>query len=86
MYVNWYDRTQREPHEEATVGIALCSRKNDAVVRMALPEGEKRIVAARYEVLLPTAQELEAAVQEGRRAAERQDPGGCGPPFRPSGM
>lgn len=55
MYVNWYDRTQREAHEEATVGIALCSRRNDAVVRMTLPEGEKRIVAARYEVLLPSA-------------------------------
>jgi predicted nuclease of restriction endonuclease-like (RecB) superfamily len=75
MYVNWYDRTQRESHEDPTVGIALCSRKNDAVVRMTLPEGEKRILAARYEVLLPTAQELEAAVQEGRRAAERQGPG-----------
>ncbi len=72
MYVNWYDRTQREPHEEPTVGIALCSRKNDAVVRMTLPEGEKRIVAARYEVLLPTAQELEAVAQEGRREAERR--------------
>jgi predicted nuclease of restriction endonuclease-like (RecB) superfamily len=46
--------------------------KNDAVVRMTLPEGEKRIVAARYEVLLPSAEELEAVVQEGRRAAERR--------------
>lgn len=79
MYVNWYDRTQREVYEEATVGIALCSRKNDAVVRMTLPEGEKRIVAARYEVLLPSARELEAVVQEGRRTAERQDSGGRGP-------
>jgi predicted nuclease of restriction endonuclease-like (RecB) superfamily len=81
MYVNWYDRTQREPHEEPTVGIALCSRRNDAVVRMTLPEGEKRILAARYEVLLPTAKELEAAVQEGRRTAERQGPGGRGLPL-----
>jgi predicted nuclease of restriction endonuclease-like (RecB) superfamily len=69
MYVNWYDRTQREIHEEPTIGIALCSRKNDAVVRMTLPEGEKRILAARYEVLLPSAAELEAVVQKGRQAA-----------------
>ncbi|MDO9170850.1 MAG: PDDEXK nuclease domain-containing protein [bacterium] len=67
--MNWYDRTQREIHEEPTVGIALCSRKNDAVVRMTLPEGEKRILAARYEVLLPSAAELEAVVQKGRQAA-----------------
>ena len=86
MYVNWYDRTQREAHEEPTVGIALCSRKNDAVVRMTLPEGEKRILAARYEVLLPTAQELEAVVQEGRREAERQGPGERGSTLRLSSM
>lgn len=72
MYVNWYDRTQREAYEEPTVGIALCSRKNDAAVRMTLPEGEKRIMATRYEVLLPTAHQLEAVVREGRRAAERR--------------
>jgi hypothetical protein len=46
---------------------------------MTLPEGEKRIVTARYEVLLPSAKELEAVVQEGRRAAERQDSGGREP-------
>lgn len=73
MYVNWYDRTQREAHEEPTVGIALCSRNNDAVVRMTLPEGQQRILAARYKVLLPSAQELEAVVQEGRREAEKRN-------------
>ncbi len=73
MYVNWFDRTQREPHEEPTIGIALCSRKNDAVVRMTLPVGEDRIVAARYEMVMPTAEELEAAVLDGRRAAEGRD-------------
>lgn len=73
MYVNWFDRTQREPHEEPTIGIALCSRKNDAVVRMTLPAGEDRIVAARYDLVLPTTEQLEAAVRNGRRAAERRD-------------
>ncbi len=79
MYVNWYDRTQRDAHEEATVGIALCSRKNDAVVRMTLPEGQKRILAARYDVLMPSAKELEVVVQEGRRAAARENPRRRGP-------
>ncbi len=72
MYVNWFDRTQREPYEEPTIGIALCSRKNDAVVRMTLPAGEERIVAARYDLVLPTTEQLEAAVRDGRRAAERR--------------
>jgi predicted nuclease of restriction endonuclease-like (RecB) superfamily len=72
MYVNFFDRCQRAPHEEGAVGIVLCSRKNDAVVRMTLPEHETRIVAARYQTLLPTQGELEAAVTQGRREAERR--------------
>jgi predicted nuclease of restriction endonuclease-like (RecB) superfamily len=73
MYVNWFDRTQREAYEEPTIGIALCSRKNDAVVRMTLPEGENRIVAARYEMVMPTPEQIEQAVLDGRRAAERRN-------------
>ncbi len=73
MYVNWFDRTQREPHEKPTIGIALCSRKNDAVVRMTLPEGDDRIVAARYEMVMPAPKQIEQAVLDGRRAAERRD-------------
>jgi predicted nuclease of restriction endonuclease-like (RecB) superfamily len=42
MYVNWFDRTQRAEHEARTIGIALCSRKNDAVVRMTLPDVARR--------------------------------------------
>ena len=72
MYVNWFDRTQRAEHEARTIGIALCSRKNDAVVRMTLPEEGQRILAVRYETVLPTPREFEAAVTEGRRVAERR--------------
>lgn len=72
MYVNWFDRTQRADHEMQTIGIALCSRKNDAVVRMSLPLDANRILAVRYETVLPTPQELEAAITAGRRAAEQR--------------
>jgi predicted nuclease of restriction endonuclease-like (RecB) superfamily len=72
MYVNWFDRTQRAEHEARTIGIALCSRKNDAVVRMTLPEEGPCILAVRYETVLPTPREFETAVTEGRRAAEQR--------------
>lgn len=72
MYVNWYDRTQRAEHEARTIGIALCSRKHDAVVQMTLPEEQARIVAVRHETVLPTPREFAAAVTAGRRVAERE--------------
>ena len=39
MYVNYLDRQVKTPGENPTVGIVLCSRKNDALVELTLPEG-----------------------------------------------
>ena len=46
MYVNFFDRFQRAEHEAKTVGIVLCSEKNDAMAKITLPENKERILAA----------------------------------------
>jgi predicted nuclease of restriction endonuclease-like (RecB) superfamily len=71
MYVNYYDRTQRAPDEAKTVGIVLCSEKNDAMVRITLPEDNDQIVAATYKRYLPTEAELVAELTRERQEAER---------------
>jgi len=71
MYVNYFDRYQRAEHEERTVGIVLCSDKNDAMVRITLPEGNEQIHAARYKLYLPTEEELRAELTREREEAER---------------
>ncbi|RKO72306.1 DUF1016 domain-containing protein [Sphingobacterium puteale] len=58
MYVNYYDRIERLPHEHPTIGILLCASKNDAVVKFTLPEDQKQIVASQYELYLPTEKQL----------------------------
>ncbi len=58
MYVNYYDRIEKLPHEHPTVGILLCASKNDAVVKFTLPEDQKQIVASQYDLYLPTEQQL----------------------------
>ncbi|WP_336828202.1 PDDEXK nuclease domain-containing protein [Sphingobacterium multivorum] len=58
MYVNYYDRIEKLPHEHPTVGILLCASKNDAVVKFTLPEDQKQIVSSQYELYLPTEQQL----------------------------
>jgi len=72
MYVNWFDRFQRAEHEQLTVGIILCSEKNDAVVKITLPEDNKRILAARYQHYLPTEAELRAQVTRSREEVEQR--------------
>jgi predicted nuclease of restriction endonuclease-like (RecB) superfamily len=58
MYVNYYDRVEKLPRENPTIGILLCASKNDAVVRFTLPEGQKQIFASQYKLYLPTEQQL----------------------------
>jgi predicted nuclease of restriction endonuclease-like (RecB) superfamily len=58
MYVNYYDRKEKLPHENPTIGILLCADKNDAVVKFTLPEGEKQIIASQYQLYLPTEKQL----------------------------
>ncbi|WP_437898223.1 PDDEXK nuclease domain-containing protein [Sorangium sp. So ce124] len=70
MYVHYFDRFQRVEHEAKTIGIVLCSDKNDAMVRITLPDDE-RIVAARYQLYLPTEEELRAELEREREEAER---------------
>jgi len=71
MHVNWFDRFQRAEHEQPTVGIVLCSEKNDAVVKISLPEDNKQVLAARYQHYLPTEEELRSEVTRSRDEAER---------------
>jgi|GEM_PF-2134861 len=69
MYVNWFDRFQRAEHEQPTVGIVLCSEKNDAVT---LPEDNRQILAARYLHYLPSEDELRAEVTRSREELEHR--------------
>lgn len=71
MYVNFFDRFQRAEHEAKTIGIVLCSEKNDAMVKITLPEENEQIVAARYQMYLPTEEELRAELAREREEAER---------------
>jgi predicted nuclease of restriction endonuclease-like (RecB) superfamily len=70
MYVNYYTREVREEWEAPAMGILLCAEKNDAVVRYILPEGERQIFASRYQLYLPSEQELAAELSRERELLE----------------
>jgi NADPH-dependent 7-cyano-7-deazaguanine reductase QueF-like protein len=64
MYVNYYDRLEKLPHENPTIGILLCADKNDAMVKISLPADNQTIVASKYQLYLPTQQQLLAEVKK----------------------
>lgn len=58
MYVNYYDRMEKNDNENPTIGILLCASKNDEVVKFSLPENNKNIIASQYNLYLPTEKQL----------------------------
>ena len=58
MYVNYYDRNEKAPDENPTIGILLCADKNDTLVKYTLPENNITILASKYQLYLPTEKQL----------------------------
>lgn len=70
MYVNYYDRYEKQDFENPTIGILLCTDKNDAVVKISLPSDNSTIIASKYQLYLPTEQQL---IDEVKKEIEKLD-------------
>ena len=75
MYVNYYDRMEKLPEENSTIGILLCTGKNDTTVKMSLPEDNRTILASEYKLYLPTTEQLAKEIDEVRKRAMTEDEG-----------
>lgn len=73
LYVNYYDRCEKLPDENPTIGILLCTEKNDTAVRMSLPEDNKTILASKYELYLPSSEQLIAQINEVKEIASNRN-------------
>ena len=73
MYVNYYDRNEKLPEENPSIGILLCSRKNDTLVRTTLPEDNTTILASEYQFYLPTEEQLINEIDEVKSNFNKDD-------------
>lgn len=72
MYVNYYDRTERTADENPTIGILLCTSKNDTAVKMSLPENNSTILANEYKLYLPSTEQLKKEVENAKQLVNRR--------------
>jgi predicted nuclease of restriction endonuclease-like (RecB) superfamily len=76
MYVNYYDRHEKLPEENPTIGILLCANKNNEMVKLSLPQDNRSIMASQYQLYLPSETQLileikkEIQCEEMRRSKE----------------
>jgi hypothetical protein len=64
------DRDVRKPHENPSIGLLLCTSKDDAVVEYALSRSLSPAMIAEYQLHLPDKKMLEAKLRELSEVAE----------------
>jgi len=72
FYVNWYEANQRLENDNPTIGIILCSDKNDAVVKYSIKNNHNNLFASRYKLYLPSEKELQTELKRERAIVESQ--------------
>ena len=70
MYVHYFDREVCAQEDNPTIGLILCTDKNDAVVEYVLDKDNERIFASRYKLELPPKEELRRMLLEWRSENE----------------
>jgi predicted nuclease of restriction endonuclease-like (RecB) superfamily len=63
MYINYFDRYVKTEDELPTIGIVLCHRKHDALVKLTLPKNAN-IFASKYQLYLPSKEILKAQLEK----------------------
>lgn len=70
MYVNYYTRELMNEGDNKPIGILLCADKSDSIVKYTLPEENNQIFASKYQLYLPSEEELKKELENGCRILE----------------
>jgi predicted nuclease of restriction endonuclease-like (RecB) superfamily len=63
VYLNYYKEQEMTPGDNPPVGLILCARKNDTLVRYATSGLSEQLFVSKYQINLPTEEELQRVVQ-----------------------
>jgi predicted nuclease of restriction endonuclease-like (RecB) superfamily len=72
FYVRYFEKEEKLEGDNPTIGLILCSDKNETMVRYTLLEDSKQIFASKYKLYLPTEEELKAELERERRVLEME--------------
>ena len=69
-YIRMFDALYKSDDDNPTIGIILCSQKNEAIVKYSVLNDAKQVFASKYQLTLPSAEELQREIEEERRRIE----------------
>lgn len=67
-YVRIYDEHRKRSDDNPTIGLILCSEKNETIAKYSVLKDSKQLFASKYLRYLPTEEELRAELERERAA------------------
>lgn len=64
FYIRWFEDNMKSDTDSQTIGIILCSAKNETVVKYSVLNDSKQLFASRYKLYLPTEEELKQELEK----------------------
>lgn len=69
-YIRMFDDLYKNDDDNPTIGLLLCSEKNEAIAKYSVLHDDKQMFASKYVLTLPTAEELEKHIENERYRIE----------------
>ncbi len=63
LYVRWFEDNLRSTADNPTIGIILCSEKNETIVKYSILKESKQLFASKYKLYLPTEAEFKKELE-----------------------
>jgi len=72
FYVRYFEREVKQESDNSTIGLILCSDKNEAMVKYTLLENSQRLFASKYKLYLPSEEELKEELEREKQFLEME--------------
>ena len=72
FYVRYFENEVKQNDDNPTIGIILCSEKNETIVKYSMLNDGKSVFASKYKLYLPKKEELIAELKKGKFLLEQE--------------
>ena len=77
-YIRLYEEQYRKEDDNPTLGIVLCSKRNEAIVKYSVLHESKQLFASKYLLYLPSEDELKKEIERERKLLDARESEGAG--------
>jgi ATP-dependent helicase/DNAse subunit B len=74
MYVRMYNELKKSPDDNPTIGIILCTDKDETIVKYSVLAENRQLFASKYRLYLPNEDELKSLIENDRVIFELNQP------------